>query len=219
MARNGFFGVRNSHFAVCTDEEKLTYDKPVHVAGTVEISMEPSVESGASHADNEVWLEEQQDNGGSGTMSFLDTDSTPELRRLIADLVGYAIAEDGRTVLSANRQPKPFAFMCEQPGHVLGRRRCLLMCKMSKPSQTMKTLEGSPDITQLDYPFTWKPVTPPGGTPEDNTSGYDSFTGLPDYEGFFDEVKTDGLIVPRTPAASEPQAQPASAGSKSGSKG
>lgn len=77
MARNGFFGVRNSHFAIVTDEDKLTYEKPVHVAGTVEIGMEPSVETGTSHADNEVWLEEQQDNGGSGTMSFYDTEGTP----------------------------------------------------------------------------------------------------------------------------------------------
>lgn len=45
MARNGFFGVRNSHFAICTDEDKFTYEKPVHMAGTVEISMEPSVET------------------------------------------------------------------------------------------------------------------------------------------------------------------------------
>ena len=35
---------------------------------------------------------------------------------------------------------------------------------------------------------------PPGGTADDRTSGYDSFTGLPDYETFFDAVKTDGLL-------------------------
>ena len=93
MARNGFFGVRNSHFAECTDEATLTYKKPVHVPGTVEISMEPSVETGTSHADNEVWLEEQQDNGGSGTMSFYDTESSDEVRKLIAELVGWEIME------------------------------------------------------------------------------------------------------------------------------
>lgn len=194
MARNGFFGVRNSHFAPVIDEEKLTYQKPIHVAGTVEISMEPSVETGTSYADNEVWLEKQQDSGGSGTMSFYDTESTPELRQLIADLVGWEILADGRTNLKANKNPKRFAFMCEQPGHVLGRRRCLLMCQLAKPSNTLASLQGSPDITQLDYPFTWKTVVPPGGTPDDATNGYDSFTGLPDYETFFDAVNTDGLL-------------------------
>lgn len=208
MPRNGFFGVRNSHFALVTDEDKLTYEKPVHVAGTVEISMEPSVESSTSYADNEPWIEEQQDDGGSGTMSFYDTESTPELRKLIADLVGYTIAADGRTILSANKKPKPFAFMCEQPGHIVGRRRCLLMCQLAKPSQTLASLQGTPDITQLDYPFTWKPVTPPGGTADDRTSGYDSFTGNADYETFFDAVNIEGLIASKTET---PDVQPASA--------
>lgn len=215
MPRNGFFGVKNSHFAPVTDEDKLTYEKPVHVAGTVEISMEPSVETATSYADNEPWIEKQQDDGGSGTMSFYDTESTEELRNLIADLVGYTIAADGRTILSANKKPKPFAFMCEQPGHILGRRRCLLMCQLSKPSQTMTSLQGTPDITQLDYPFTWKPVTPPGGTDEDRTSGYDSFTGQSDYDTFFDAVKIDGLTAAAASGASV-QSAPAKTTAKSG---
>ena len=48
MARNGFFGVKNSHFAICTDEDALTYEDPGHVAGTVAISMEPTVETTTS---------------------------------------------------------------------------------------------------------------------------------------------------------------------------
>ena len=200
--RNGYFGVRNSHVAICNDEEKLTYEKPVHIAGTVEISMEPSVESGTSHADNDVWLDEQQDNGGSGTMSFYDTESTPELRQLIADLVGYEITKDGRTNMEANKKPKPFAFMCEQPGHVSGRRRCLLMCQLSKPSLDMKTTEDSPEITQLDYPFKWKPIVPPGGTADDRTSGYDSFTGVTGYDTFFDAVNIEGLLAKADSTAS-----------------
>ena len=200
--RNGYFGVRNSHVAICNDEEKLTYEKPVHIAGTVEISMEPSVESGTSHADNDVWLDEQQDNGGSGTMSFYDTESTPELRQLIADLVGYEITKDGRTNMKANKKPKPFAFMCEQPGHVSGRRRCLLMCQLSKPSLDMKTTEDSPEITQLDYPFKWKPIVPPGGTADDRTSGYDSFTGVTGYDTFFDAVNIEGLLAKADSTAS-----------------
>lgn len=184
--RNGFFGVKNSHFARFEDEDALTYETPIHVAGTVAISMEVSIETGTSYADNDVWLDKQQDNGGSGTMSFYDTESTPELRQLIADLVGFEIAADGRTILSANLTPKPFAFMCEQPGHILGRRRCLYKCQLSKPNNSMETIQDTPDITQLDYPFTWRPVTIPGT--DIKTSGYDSFTGLPDYDTFFDAV-------------------------------
>ena len=188
MAKNGFFGVKNAYFALVTDEDALEYATPVHVAGTVSISMEPSVETATSYADNEVWLDKQQDNGGSGTMSFYDTEGTPELRQLIADMVGFTIAADGRTILSADKTPKKFAFMCEQPGHVTGRRRCLLMCQLSKPTQEMSTTQDTPEITQLDYPFTWRPVTLPES--KIRTSGYDSFSGVAGYDDFFKAVDT-----------------------------
>ncbi|MRX82256.1 major tail protein [Eggerthella guodeyinii] len=187
MPRNGFFGVKNAHFAPMTDEDALTYDTPVPVAGTVEIKMEPSVESASSFADNEVWLDKQQDNGGSGTMSFYDVEGTPELRALIAKLVGYQIAQDGRTILSADVTPVPFGFMCEQPGHITGKRRCLYKCQLSKPSLDAKSTEEKPDITQLDYDFSWRVVKLPSGV---RTSGYDSYTGLADYENFFDKIDT-----------------------------
>lgn len=194
MPKNGYFGVKNSHFAICTDEGRLTYDKPVHVPGTVSISMEPSVESATSYADNEPWLDKTQDNGGSGTMSFFDVESTPELRRLLADLTGYMVIKDGRMSLTANKKPKKFAFMCEQPGHVMGKRRCLLMCEMSKPKNEANTNQDSPEITALEFPFKWRPVSLHTGDEDTKrTSGYDSYSGLSDYATFFDAVKIDGL--------------------------
>ena len=196
MPKNGYFGVKNSYFAICTDEEKLTYDKPVHVPGTVSISMEPSVESATSYADNEPWIDKTQDNGGSGTMSFFDVESTKELRRLLADLTGYMVTNDGRMNLKANAKPKKFAFMCEQPGHVTGKRRCLLMCELGKPKTEANTNQDSPEITTLEFPFTWRPVTPPTGKAEDRTSGYDSYSDLAGYDTFFDAVKIEGLSEP-----------------------
>lgn len=194
MPKNGYFGVKNSHFAICTDEEKLTYSKPIHVPGTVSISMEPSVESATSYADNEPWLDKTQDNGGSGTMSFFDVESTPELRRLIADLTGYMVTKDGRMSLTSNKKPKKFAFMCEQPGHVMGKRRCLLMCEMSKPKNEANTSQDSPEITTLEFPFKWRPVSLPTGDDDTKrTSGYDSYSGLSDYATFFEAVKIEGL--------------------------
>lgn len=197
MPRNGFFGVKNAHFAPMKDEDALTYDKPIPVAGTVEIKMDPSVETAPSYADNEVWIDKQQDNGGSGTMSFYDVESTPELRALISKLTGYQIASDGRTILSADVTPTPFAFMCEQPGHVMGKRRCLYKCQLSKPSTDAKTIADKPDITQLDFDFTWRVVRLPDGN---RASGYDSYTGLPDYDKFFDSVDT--AITPKVEGAS-----------------
>ena len=127
-------------------------------------------------------------------MSFFDVESTKELRRLLADITGYTVTKDGRMSLTANKKPKKFAFMCEQPGHVMGKRRCLLMCEMSKPKNEANTNQDSPEITALEFPFKWRPVSLPTGDEDTKrTSGYDSYSGLSDYATFFDAVKIDGL--------------------------
>ena len=187
MPRNGFFGVKNSHIAILKDEDEFTYETPVKVPGTVEIKMEPSVETNTSYADNEPWIDKTQDNGGSGTISFYDTESTTELRKLFADLVGFDIDAKGRALGTSGKTPKKFAFMCEQPGHVIGKRRCFLACQIKAPSMDSKTIEGKPDITQLDYDLTWRPVTLPTGW---RGSFYDSYSDLEDYAKFFDKVDT-----------------------------
>lgn len=192
MPRNGFFGVKNAHIALCEDTDALTYATPIHVQGTVEIKATPSVNTSTSYADNQSWIEKQQDNGGSGTMSFYDTESTPALRALFAKLTGYEVDAAGRVLGSSDKDPQWFALMCEQPGHVVGKRRCYLMCQLTKPSMDAKTVEDKPDITQLDYDFTWKPVTLSSGW---RGCHYDSYSDLDDYDKFFDEVDT--AITPK----------------------
>lgn len=188
MSRNGFFGVKNSHIAVLKDEDAFTYETPVKIPGTVEIKMDPSVETNTSYADNEVWIKGKQDNGGSGTISLYDTESTPELRELFADLAGFDIDGDGRVLETSNKDPKPFAYMCEQPGKVVGKRKCWYKCRLTPPSLDAKTLEEKPDIVTLDYGIEWEPVTLPTGW---RGCSYASYSDLGDYETFFDEVKTD----------------------------
>lgn len=195
MKRNGYFGVKNAHIAVLESEDNFTYAKPVRIPGVVEIKMEPSVETATSHGDNETWIQKNQDNGGSGTISFYDTESTLELRKLFASLVGYDIDAKGRVLGTSGKTPKEFAFMCEQPGHVISRRRCFLCCQIKAPSMDAKTLEDKPDITQIDYNITWRPVTLPSGW---RGGLYDSFGDVDGYDKFFDEVDTQ-----LTPAPSE----------------
>lgn len=195
MPRNGYFGVKNAHIAVLEGEDTFKYAKPVRIPGVVEIKMEPSVETATSHGDNEPWIQKNQDNGGSGTISFYDTESTPELRKLFASLVGYDIDAKGRVLGTSDKAPKEFAFMCEQPGHVIGRRRCFLCCKIKAPNMDAKTLEDKPEITQIDYNITWRPVMLPSGW---RGGLYDSFGDIEGYDAFFDEVDTQ-----LTPAPSE----------------
>lgn len=196
MARNGFFGVKNVHVARFTDEDTFEYEKPVHIPGAVEFKMEPSIEQATSYGDNEPWLEKYQDNGGSITWSLYDIESTPELRELLADINGFDIDAKGRVLATSGKTPKPFAFMCEQPGHAVGKRRCIYKCTSKPASVDAKTLEDKPDITQLDYELTFRPVTLPTGW---RGCYIDTYSDLSDYDKFFEQVDT--AVKPKTEAA------------------
>lgn len=196
MARNGFFGVKNVHVARFTDEDTFKYEKPVHIPGVVEFKMEPSIEQATSYGDNEPWLDKYQDNGGSITWSLYDIESTPELRELLADINGFDIDAKGRVLATSGKTPKPFAFMCEQPGHAVGKRRCIYKCTSKPASVDAKTLEDKPDITQIDYELTFRPVTLPTGW---RGCYIDTYSDLVDYDKFFEQVDT--AVKPKTEAA------------------
>lgn len=196
MARNGFFGVKNVHVARFTDEDTFEYEKPVHIPGVVEFKMEPSIEQATSYGDNEPWLDKYQDNGGSITWSLYDIESTPELRELLADINGFDIDAKGRVLATSGKTPKPFAFMCEQPGHAVGKRRCIYKCTSKPSSVDAKTLEDKPDITQIDYELTFRPVTLPTGW---RGCYLDTYSDLADYDKFFEQVDT--AVKPKTEAA------------------
>lgn len=192
MARNGFFGVKNAHLARLTNEDTFEYEKPIHIPGTVEIKIAPSIEQSTSHGDNDTWLEKYQDNSGSITWSIYDIESTPELRALLADIIGFDIDAKGRLLATSGKTPKPFAFMCEQPGHVVGKRRCIYRCMCKPASVDAKTLEEKPDITQLDYEITFRPVTLPTGW---RGSYIDTYGDIEGYDKFFEEV--DITVTPQ----------------------
>lgn len=196
MARNGFFGVKNVHVARFTDEDTFEYEKPVHIPGVVEFKMEPSIEQATSYGDNEPWLDKYQDNGGSIMWSLYDIESTPELRELLADINGFDIDAKGRVLATSGKTPKPFAFMCEQPGHAVGKRRCIYKCTSKPASVDAKTLEDKPDITQIDYELTFRPVTLPTGW---RGCYLDTYSDLADYDKFFEQVDT--AVKPKTEAA------------------
>lgn len=196
MARNGFFGVKNAHVARFTDEDTFGYEKPIHIPGTVEIKIEPSIEQATSYGDNEPWLEKYQDNGGSITWSLYDIESTPELRELLADINGFDIDEKGRVLATSGKTPKPFAFMCEQPGYAVGKRRCIYKCTSKPASVDAKTLEDKPDITQIDYELTFRPVTLPTGW---RGCYIDTYSDIEGYDKFFEQVDT--AAKPKTEAA------------------
>lgn len=190
--RQGFFGIKNTHIALITNEEELTFDTPVSIPGTVNLSVDAEIGTSASYADNEVWIDGQQDNGFTGTITFFDTWSTSELRALFAKLTGRAIDTKGREMGIADRDPQPFALMCEQPGSVAGKRICYYHCQLTKPSMEAATNEDSPEIQELSYDFTIRPVTITNGEGASantvRTTYYADYEGSTTYSTFFNAV-------------------------------
>lgn len=186
--KQGFFGVKNTHIAIMTDEDALTYATPIHIPGTVSISADKEINTDTSYADNEVWIDSQVDNGFTGSITFFDTVSTVELRELFAELTGYEVDSHGRVIGVTNKAPKPFALMCERPGSRVGQRRCWMKCQLTKPNMEAETQEDSPEIAELEYEFTARPVTLENGV---QLAHYDDYSDTDTYSAFFNAVVTE----------------------------
>ena len=196
MARNAFFGVKNAPIALLTNPDAVTYDKPVKIPGIVTVSIEPETGTSGCFADDEPWVETSKKHRGSGTLSFRDIDSDPEIRKLFADILGNELDANGRTLFTG-KDPKPFAFLCEQNGSAAGTRICLMRCLAQLPKEELKTTENEePDYVQFDIPVEWRSVTLADGT---RLSRYKDYPNTDSYKTFFDDVAT--TFTPASEAA------------------
>lgn len=187
--RDGFIGVKNFHLAPLTDVDTLTYEKPVHIPGTVQIQAQRSISDDPAYADDEVWINARTDVGGTGTFSIRDILSDATIRALIARLSGYMVTEEG-DVLATDRNPVPCAALCEQTGYIHGRKKLFYYCELGKPDFNAATKEDKTSVGQLDIPFTFKLVELAPGV---KASTRDSFYGNSTYNTFFDAVVTTAV--------------------------
>ena len=186
MPRDAFIGVKNFHIAEMTAESTLTYATPVAIPGLVQMQASRSVESGPSYADDEVWINDETDNGGEGTISIRDILSSGTIRELIAKLSGYLITSEGDILALSNPTKVPCAIMCERSAHGgHGQRKLWYKCWLGKPDFDASTKEGSPNVGQLDIPFTYEPVQLAEGV---IVTTRDSFYGNSTYADFFEAV-------------------------------
>lgn len=186
MARDGFVGVDNLHLAKMIDTDKLTYETPVHIEGLVEIKAERSVSDDASYADDQPWITAHSDTGGTGTLSIRDPNITQEVRNLLAELSGYLITSEG-DLLATDRPPVPCAVMCQQTGYIHGRKKLFYWAELGKPDFDATTKEDKVTVGQIDFPFTFKPVTLADDV---RATTRDSFYGSTTYATFFEKVVT-----------------------------
>lgn len=200
MDHNAYFGLPNCHVADLLDEEALTYGEPLDVAalgGIIEIALDTDSSTEPLYASDQPWIDDETDNGFTGTIRFVNVWGEPTLRRKFAPYVGYQFAADGTLLGSTGRPRKKFALMSGQSGNIQGKRTCYLMCQVSKPAKNAATKEGNGVHQADEFPIVARPVKLPSGwkgsfyenVPEDGAL----------YEDFFQRVRTD--MVPETDGA------------------
>lgn len=195
--KNAYFGARNLHIAPMKDESALTYDTPVSVPGTISIGMEPQTSSDPAYADDGVWVENSADNGFDITLTNFDMETDPTIRELYARMVGYDLDDKNRLLYRADKQPEPFALLCEEEAtSTQGRRKCLLKCTAEKPSQNAETTTDSRTLAQNEITIHARPVVLANGI---KLSGYTDYPGSTTYDDFFDAVSTS-VTLPTTPS-------------------
>ena len=195
--KNAYFGARNLHIAPMKDESALTYDTPVSVPGTISIGMEPQTSSDPAYADDGVWVENSADNGFDITLTNFDMETDLTIRELYARMVGYDLDDKNRLLYRADKQPEPFALLCEEEAtSTQGRRKCLLKCTAEKPSQNAETTTDSRTLAQNEITIHARPVVLANGI---KLSGYTDYPGSTTYDDFFDAVSTS-VTLPTTPS-------------------
>ncbi len=187
--RNGFFGLDECKLFPMTDEANFGYAETCidvgKYGGIVEISLEPSTSNDSTYASDTTWLNEETDQGFSGTLKIINGVETPELRRDLAPLVGWEVDENGRVLGSSGKPRKPFALMAEHTGNARDKRVCYLKCQLGKPSKNGKTKEDGSENQPDEFPITAYVVKLPNGW---KGSFYEDYEDTPTYATFFDAV-------------------------------
>ena len=194
-ARQNWFGVKKAHVAFMTSETTPAWDTPAEVPGLTRVSFDAELDEDKIYADDEVWTQDDIDNGFSGEMEFRDLESSSTLRAMFAKMTGYQLDSDGRLLGSADNPATPFAFMCENGGRIAKKRRCLLKCKASKPSAEWATNEDGKTYVVYTIKYTATPVTITTGTSLNTVTWrgtfYDDYSGSSTFDTFFSAVEDD----------------------------
>lgn len=155
MAENKVrFGLSNVHYAVLTEGTTNAWTTPVHVAGAVNLSIDPNVATSDFYADNISYFRTYANNG---------YDCTLELARIpdqmLADIWGIEADTTGVIREKSDVEPKPFALMFEVKGDKDKELNLLYRCLPSgKPTEGSQTTEESAEPVTQSFDFSALPL-------------------------------------------------------------
>ena len=151
MAEKVRFGVSNLYFGTYEVDSNgdVTLGSPMHVPGTVNISMEAESEESSFFADNIKYWTGYSDNGYTGEIEnalFSDTFKTT--------FMNYVQLDDGGIAQIKGQQNSPVYFMFEGSGDAEHRRMIVYNVSLGQINREYATVEDTIEPQTATLPFT-----------------------------------------------------------------
>lgn len=152
MAKNKvMFGVSKLHFGLYTveDDGTVTLGEPMHVPGTVNISLEADSEENKFYADNVVYWSGYSDNGLSGEIENALFSEEFKLA-----FMNYIALDDGGIAQIKGMQNKAVYMMFQAEGDQDARRMILYNISLGQITREFATTEDTVEPQTATLPFT-----------------------------------------------------------------
>ena len=142
------FGLSNAHYAVY-DDEAGTYDTPVPIKGSVNLTMDPEGDSSKFYADNVAYYATNKNSGYSGSLEIAFVE-----KQLQIDLLGF-VDDSGLLLEMTDAQPKSFALLFELDGNV-NKQRCVFYNCTATTEDTVEPKTSTLELTAIGRDLDFK---------------------------------------------------------------
>ena len=151
MANKVLFGVSNLHVGLynVADDGTVTLGTPMHIPGTVNISLDAESEENKFYADNTTYYSSYSDNGFSGEIEnalFPDNFKT--------QFMNYVALDNGGIAQIKGMQNKPVYIMFQSEGDTEARRGIFYNVALGQITREYATTEDSVEPGTATLPFT-----------------------------------------------------------------
>ncbi|HHX60619.1 MAG TPA: phage tail protein [Epulopiscium sp.] len=128
------YGLKNVHYAPITEEvlegvTKITFGKPILIAGAFNLALSPVGDTTPFYADNMEYFTAIANNGYDGTveMAIIPDSFKVTVLKEVVDANKVQFEE-------SDKQPAPFAMLFEFEGDIKATRHLMYNCKAARPS-------------------------------------------------------------------------------------
>ena len=191
------YGLKNAHYALLTigEDGTVTFGKPVHIPGSVNLTMDAQGETSTFYADDMAYFVTAANDGYSGTFEVA---LIPDQFR--QDVLHESLDEAAQVLVeNINNQTSPFALLFEFTGDKKGIRHVLYNCTCTRPSVSGGTTTNTKDPATETMNLTASPL-PSGNTKARTTVD----TPAAQYAGWYDAVwQPLGQLVVTSAAGTE----------------